>query len=424
MIKIRRHRAHYYILCGVIVLPPFLYRQAFPSLKERGTEVYSESLVIVFFNVKYDRERETENHIRKDGKNRKRKLAIAALAFSMMVSSIAPSTAMVAHAAENDEIGDILDDVFGGNKPDNSGGTGSGHIENEAGGGLIEDNGGSNDSSSSDNSGSNDNGGSDDSGSNDNSGNSGNSGSDNSGSSDNGGDDIGDILDDIFGGNKPDNSGGTGSGHIDNEAGGGLIEDNNSGSNTGNSGNSGSSNSGNTGSNAGNSTTVTDPDTGKTTTTTVNADGSTTVVTTDPATGETTSVIAPPAASSIAVDVIDPAILAVMPEAMVVTSHTSGIPFVHALDATRTSYNVWSDGYLVDAFYITDAAGAFVPMQAVDIVPSADGKVYVNVTVDPSTVGATVQAAEEQRVAFAKHFGIDGVMINGVLTDTFVALAA
>ena len=354
----------------------------------------------------------------------KRKLAIAMLAAAMVVSNIAPSTAMVAHAAESDdEIGGMLDDIFGGSKPDNSQGEGT-HDDNTAGGGLIEDNGGSDDSSS-DNSGGSDNSGSENSGS-------GNEGG-NSGSSDQGGnsesndedDDIGDILDDIFGGSKPDNSQGGGT-HDDNTAGGGLIEDDNSGSsNTGNSGsdNGGSSNSGNTGSNTGSSTTVTDPDTGKTTTTTVNADGSTTVVTTDPATGETTTVTAPPAASSIAVDVTDPAILAIMPEAMIVTSHTSGIPFVHALDATRTSYNVWSDGYLVDAFYITDAAGAFVPMQAVDIVPSADGKVYVNVTIDPAVTGATVQAAEEQRVAFAKHYGIDGVMINGVLAETFVALA-
>ena len=352
----------------------------------------------------------------------KRKLAIAMLAAAMVVSNAAPYTVMTAHAAENDEIGDILDDVFGGNKPDNSGGTGSGHIENEAGGGLIEDNGGSNDSSSSDNSGGNDNGGSDDSGSNDNSGNSGNSGSDNSGSSDNGGDDIGDILDDIFGGNKPDNSGGTGSGHIDNEAGGGLIEDNNSGSNTGNSGNSGSGNSGNTGSNAGSSTTVTDPDTGKTTTTTVNADGSTTVVTTDPATGETTSVIVS-AGTTTAVDVTDPATLALLPEAMIVTT-PEGLPFVHALDVTRTVYSVWGGGQQLDAFYLTDAAGTPVAMQAVDIVTAPDGKTYVNATIDPSTVGATVQAAEEQRVAFSKHYGIDGVMINGVLAETFVALAA
>lgn len=341
----------------------------------------------------------------------KRKLAIMALAAAMVFSNTAPSLTMVAHAEESDEIGGMLDDIFGGGKPDNSQGEGT-HDDNTAGGGLIEDNGGSDDSSS-DNSGSN-------------------SGSENSGSGNEGGnsgsdedDDIGDILDDIFGGNKPDNSQGGGT-HDDNTAGGGLIEDDNSGSgNTGNTGsNSGSGNSGssNTGSNAGSSTTVTDPDTGKTTTTTVNTDGSTTVVTTDPATGETTSVTAPPAAYSVAVDVTDPAILAVMPEAMVVISHTSGIPFVHALDATRTSYNVWSDGYLVDAFYITDAAGAFVPMQAVDIVPSADGKVYVNVTIDPAVVGATVQAAEEQRVAFAKHFGIDGVMINDMLADTFVAL--
>ena len=347
----------------------------------------------------------------------KRKLAIMALAAAMVVSNVAPSTAMVAHAAESDdEIGGMLDDIFGGDKPDNSQGEGSGSNENEA---IFPDgpqNGG--DSSSSDNSGSG-NSESSDQGGND------------GGSSDNEDDEIGGIRDDIFGGSKPDNSGGTGSGDNENEA---IFPDgpqnggsDNSGSNTGNTGsNSGSGNSGssNTGSNAGSSTTVTDPDTGKTTTTTVNADGSTTVVTTDPATGETTTVTAPPAASSIAVDVTDPAILAVMPEAMIVTSHTSGIPFVHALDATRTSYNVWSDGYLVDAFYITDAAGTPVVMQAVDIVPSADGKVYVNVTIDPAVVGATVQAAEEQRVAFSKHYGIDGVMINGVLVETFLALAA
>lgn len=195
----------------------------------------------------------------------KRKLAIMALAAAMVFSNTAPSLTMVAHAAENDEIGDILDDVFGGNKPDNSGGTGSGHIENEAGGGLI--------------------------------------------------------------------------------------EDNNSGSNTGNSGNSGSSNSGNTGSNAGNSTTVTDPDTGKTTTTTANADGSTTVVTTDPATGETTSVIVS-AGTTTAVDVTDPAILALLPEAMIVTT-PEGLPFVHALDVSRTVYSVWGGGQQLDAFYLS-----------------------------------------------------------------------
>ena len=347
----------------------------------------------------------------------KRKLAIMALAAAMVFSNTAPSTAMVAHAAESDdEIGGILDDIFGGNKPDNSQGEGT-HNDNTAGGGLIEDNGGSDDSSS-DNSGSNS--GSENSGSGNEGGNSGsdNSGSENTGSGDED-DDIGGILDDIFGGNKPDNSQGGGT-HNDNTAGGGLIEDDNSGS--GNTGNSGSDNSGNSGSNAGSSTTVTDPATGETTTTTVNADGSTTVVTTDPATGETTSVIVS-AGTTTAVDVTDPAILALLPEAMIVTA-PSGLPFVHALDVTRTVYSVWGGGQQLDAFYLTDAAGTPVAMQAVDIVTAPDGKTYVNVTIDPAVTGATVQAAEEQRVAFAKHYGIDGVMINGTLADTFFALAA
>ena len=368
--------------------------------------------------------------IRKDGKNMKRKLAIMALAAAMVVSNIAPSTAMVAHAAESDEIGGMLDDIFGGDKPDNSQGegtTGGGTDEidwdnmnkpqNSNDGGSGSDDGGSSDSGNTDNSDSENSSSTD----------TGDSGSDNSGSSDNGGDEIGDILDDIFGGSKPDNSGGSGTtgGGTDNIDWDNMNKPQNGGSDnsgSGNTGNSGSDNSGNTGSNAGSSTTVTDPDTGKTTTTTANADGSTTVVTTDPATGETTSVIVS-AGTTTAVDVTDPAILALLPEAMIVTT-PEGLPFVHALDVSRTVYSVWSDGYQVDAFYITDAAGTPVAMQAVDIVTAPDGKSYVNVTIDPAVAGATVQAAEEQRVAFAKHYGIDGVMINGVLADTFVALAA
>lgn len=358
----------------------------------------------------------------------KRKLAIMALAAAMVVSNAAPYTVMTAHAAENDEIGDILDDVFGGNKPDNSQGEGttgggtdeidwSNKPQNSDNGGSGSDDGGSSDSGNTDNSGSGNEGG--------------NSGSDNSGSENTGSgnedDEIGDILDDIFGGSKPDNSGGSGT------TGGGTDEidwsnkpQNGGSSNTGNTGNSGSdnggsSNSGNTGSNAGSSTTVTDPDTGKTTTTTVNADGSTTVVTTDPATGETTSVIVS-AGTTTAVDVTDPATLALLPEAMIVTT-PEGLPFVHALDVTRTVYSVWGGGQQLDAFFITDAAGTPVAMQAVDIVTAPDGKTYVNVTIDPAVVGATVQAAEEQRVSFAKLYGIDGVMINGTLADTFIALA-
>lgn len=356
----------------------------------------------------------------------KRKLAIMALALSMVVSNTAPSLTMVAHAEESDEIGGMLDDIFGGGKPDNSQGTGTtgggtdeidwdnmNKPQNSDDGGSGSDDGGSSDSGNTDNSGSGNEGG--------------NSGSENTGSG-NEDDEIGDILDDIFGGSKPDNSGGSGTtgGGTDNIDWDNMNKPQNGGSdNSGssNTGNSGSSNSGssNTGSNAGSSTTVTDPDTGKTTTTTVNADGSTTVVTTDPATGETTSVIVS-AGTTTAVDVTDPAILALLPEAMIVTT-PEGLPFVHALDVTRTVYSVWGGGQQLDAFYITDAAGTPVAMQAVDIVTAPDGKTYVNVTIDPSVVGATVQAAEEQRVAFAKLYGIDGVMINGVLAETFVALA-
>ena len=129
------------------------------------------------------------------------------------------------------------------------------------------------------------------------------------------------------------------------------------------------------------------------------------------------------AGTTTAVDVTDPAILALLPEAMIVTT-PEGLPFVHALDVTRTVYSVWGGGQQLEAFFITDAAGTPVAMQAVDIVTAPDGKSYVNVTIDPAVVGATVQAAEEQRVSFAKLYGIDGVMINGTLADTFIALAS
>ena len=360
----------------------------------------------------------------------KRKLAIMALAAAMVVSNAAaPMASMTVCAAENDEIGDILDDMFGGDKPqpdENAPGSstgGQGNMENDgwqpSEEAPVEDN---SDPTQDD-------GGSDDG--NTNTGNSGNEGGGSeqqpsgSGSQDDD-DEIGGILDDMFGGNKPnvdpDAPGSTtgGQGNMENDGWQPSIpgyEGNQGGSSD--NGNSGSTDSGNSGSTGSSSTSSTS--TGSSASAGSSASTDTFVQVVDPATGNTVTVVEQ-AGTTVAVPVTDEATLAVLPEAMVVTA-PSGLSFVHALDTSRMMYSVWGGGLQVNAFMIVDAAGAPVVMQDVAIVTAPDGKSYVNVTIDPAVTGASVFAANEQKVAFAKHYGIDGVMINGVLADTFLALA-
>ena len=361
----------------------------------------------------------------------KRKLAIMALAAAMVVSNAAaPMASMTVCAAENDEIGGILDDMFGGDKPqpdENAPGSstgGQGNMENDgwqpSEEAPVEDN---SDPTQDD-------GGSDDG--NTNTGNSGNEGGGSeqqpsgSGSQDDD-DEIGGILDDMFGGNKPnvdpDAPGSTtgGQGNMENDGWQPSIpgyEGNQGGSSdNGNSGSTSTGNSGSTGSSSNSGSTST----GSTGSAGSSASIDTFVQVVDPATGNTVTVVEQ-AGTTVAVPVTDEATLAVLPEAMVVTA-PSGLSFVHALDTSRMMYSVWGGGLQVNAFMIVDAAGAPVVMQDVAIVTAPDGKSYVNVTIDPAVTGASVFAANEQKVAFAKHYGIDGVMINGVLADTFLAIA-
>lgn len=275
----------------------------------------------------------------------KRKLAIMALAAAMVVSNAAaPMASMTVCAAENDEIGGILDDMFGGDKPQPD--------ENAPGsstGGGIEP----------------------------------------------GGD---------LGGWKPSEEAP-------------VQDDSDHSKDDGNSGSTSTGNSGSTGSSSNSGSTST----GSSASAGSSASTDTFVQVVDPATGNTVTVVEQ-AGTTVAVPVTDEATLAVLPEAMVVTA-PSGLSFVHALDTSRMMYSVWGGGLQVNAFMIVDAAGAPVAMQDVAIVTAPDGKAYVNVTIDPAVTGASVFAANEQKVAFAKHYGIDGVMINGVLADTFLAIA-
>ena len=365
----------------------------------------------------------------------KRKLAIMALAAAMVVSNAAaPMASMTVCAAENDEIGDILDDMFGGDKPqpdENAPGSSTGGGI-EPGGDLggwkpseeapVQD-----DSDPTQDNGSSDNG------------NSGSNEQQPSGDTDDGRGDtgeVGGILDDMFGGNKPpvdpDAPGSSTGGGI--EPGGDLggwkpseeapvQDDSDHSKDDGNSGSSNTGNSGSTGSssNSGSTESTGSTNTGSSASAGSSASTDTFVQVVDPATGNTVTVVEQ-AGTTVAVPVTDEATLAVLPEAMVVTA-PSGLSFVHALDTSRMMYSVWGGGLQVNAFMIVDAAGTPVVMQDVAIVTAPDGKSYVNVTIDPAVTGASVFAANEQKVAFAKHYGIDGVMINGVLADTFLALA-
>ena len=243
-------------------------------------------------------------------------------------------------------------------------------------------------------------------------------------------DEIGGILDDMFGGDKPqpdENAPGSSTGGGI-EPGGDLggwkpseeapvQDDSDHSKDDGNSGSTSTGNSGSTGSSSNSGSTST----GSSASAGSSASTDTFVQVVDPATGNTVTVVEQ-AGTTVAVPVTDEATLAVLPEAMVVTA-PSGLSFVHALDTSRMMYSVWGGGLQVNAFMIVDAAGAPVAMQDVAIVTAPDGKAYVNVTIDPAVTGASVFAANEQKVAFAKHYGIDGVMINGVLADTFLAIA-
>lgn len=382
----------------------------------------------------------------------KRKLAIMALAAAMVVSNAAaPMASMTVCAAENDEIGDILDDMFGGDKPDvnpDAPGSTTGGATNpgdEFGGWQpseeapvyddsdpTQDNGsddGNTDTGSTDTGNSGEQGGSDEQ----------QPSGDNDGGDDGRGDtgEVGGILDDMFGGNKPPvdpDAPGSSTGGATNpgdEFGGWQpsvpgYEGNQGGSSD--NGNSGSTDSGNSGSadsgssdNSGSTGSTGSTSTGSTASAGTSASTDTFVQVVDPATGNTVTVVEQ-AGTTVAVPVTDEATLAVLPEAMVVTA-PSGLSFVHALDTSRMMYSVWGGGLQVNAFMIVDAAGMPVVMQDVAIVTAPDGKSYVNVTIDPAITGASVFAANEQKVAFAKHYGIDGVMINGVLADTFLAIA-
>lgn len=213
-------------------------------------------------------------------------------------------------------------------------------------------------------------------------------------------DEVGDILDGIFGGDKPDYTGGDeGEDYWDGETDGEIDwGPSDSGSNDSDSqptppsqpetpsqpNNGGNSGNGNAG------------------------------------TGNGGVVVTPPttAAGCVTVPVVDENLLAVFPDAMYVYTPEGAVSF-NSLDATKMTYNVWVGGQIANQFAIVDAKNNLVALSAPQIVNDGTGKTYVNVTVPEGTAGAKVLATEAQKSAFTRLYGIDGVMVNGVLVEAF-----
>lgn len=264
-------------------------------------------------------------------------------------------------------------------------------------------------------------------------------------------DEVGDILDGIFGGDKPDYTGGDegedyGHGEVtdDSDINWGPSDsgsnDSNSqptppsqpetpsqpnnggnGGNSGNTGNTGSSNQGNNGGitvpgGNGGSGNVTLPGNGN-----LPTGGNGGVAGNGNAgTGNGGVVVTPPttATGCVTVPVVDENLLAVFPDAMYVYTPEGAVSF-NSLDATKMTYNVWVGGQIANQFAIVDAKNNLVALSAPQIVNDGTGKTYVNVTVPEGTAGAKVLATEAQKSAFTRLYGIDGVMVNGVLVEAF-----
>lgn len=116
--------------------------------------------------------------------------------------------------------------------------------------------------------------------------------------------------------------------------------------------------------------------------------------------------------------VTDEAFLAAYPGATFVLA-PNGFTTIAVTDTTKTVFQVYFTGTVADEFRIMDAKNKFVAISAFQFVTEATGKTYVDVTVDAKTKNPVVAASAEQKAAFARLFGIDGVMINGVLAEEF-----
>lgn len=144
--------------------------------------------------------------------------------------------------------------------------------------------------------------------------------------------------------------------------------------------------------------------------------GSTT--TTPGGSGNAAGTTTTPIVGCVAIPVTDENTLKIFPESMFVFTPEGRVSF-NTLDATKKTYNVWVDGQLANQLAIVDAKNNLVALSAPQIVNDATGKTYLNVTIPAKTKGAKVLATAAQKSAFTRLYGIDGVMVNGVLIEAF-----
>lgn len=123
------------------------------------------------------------------------------------------------------------------------------------------------------------------------------------------------------------------------------------------------------------------------------------------------------ASGNTVIPVTDEPLLAAFPGAMFVTT-PEGFSFIDAFTADYNEFQVWFGGSLCNAFKIVDAKGNVVKMNTAEFV-NADGKSFLNITIPAKTKGAKVFATDEQKSAFTRLCGVDGIMVNGVLLEEF-----
>ena len=247
-------------------------------------------------------------------------------------------------------------------------------------------------------------------------------------------DEIGDILDSMFGGNKPEYVPGSDSGPDYSEGKNELPSGSEFYGGPSDSGNNNTQPTppappakpnGSTTVHGGSTTTVP----GGTTTvpggTTTTAPGGTTTTvpggsttTTPGGSGSAAGTTTAPVAGCVAIPVTDENTLKIFPESMFVFTPEGRVSF-NTLDATKKTYNVWVDGQLANQLAIVDSKNNLVALSAPQIVNDATGKTYLNVTIPAKTKGAKVLATAAQKSAFTRLYGIDGVMVNGVLIEAF-----
>ena len=121
---------------------------------------------------------------------------------------------------------------------------------------------------------------------------------------------------------------------------------------------------------------------------------------------------------SFAVQATDPSVTAAFPNGALYAATPEGAVYFHSIDTNGSTYNVWHNGQVADLFTVADASGTPVAISNPDVL-YMNGKCYVSLSVPETTQGVQIVASDAQKSAFTRLFGVDGVIINGVLVEEF-----